>query len=281
MKTEPFIEKLEEYLQLQQWTDKWPELTVGFSTRKNGVSQNGYQSLNVGLHVGDDSCAVIENRKKIADILNFPLESWVCKDQVHDKKIVKVSKGNGGAGTVSYKDGIKGTDGIYTSDKDVLLTSCYADCVPLYFFSQKSGLIGLAHAGWKGTVKNIANEMIQTWVQKEKVDVNDIFVAIGPSIGSCCYVVDDYVKDHVTDALLSHSFAAVGEEIAMGQYTLHLKEVNHLLVLEAGVKEENIIVSSYCTSCEEDLFFSHRRDQGKTGRMMSFIGWKEGQRFEY
>lgn len=280
MKKEPFIANSEEYLQLENWIKIAPNLNAGFSTRRNGYSQNGFESLNIGLHVNDDPHHVIQNRKKIADIISSPLESWVCKEQVHDNKIVKMSKEDCGVGTLRYEDGIKGTDGIYTSDKGVLLTSCYADCVPLYFLSPKSNLIGLAHAGWKGTVKNIAKEMIHTWVQEEKADIDDILVAIGPSIGSCCYIVNDLVKNQVTDVLAS-PFSAVGRETAPEQYTLDLKEVNRLLILEAGVKEENITISSYCTSCEKEMFFSHRRDQGKTGRMMSFIGWKEGTDFEH
>ncbi len=107
--------------------------------------------MNLGLHVNDIVENVHENRRILANKLQKPLENWICSEQVHAHHVEKVGQQEKGSGVYSYEDGISKTDGIYTSNEDVLLTSCYADCVPLYFYAPSHGMIGLAHAGWKGT----------------------------------------------------------------------------------------------------------------------------------
>ncbi|RFB19140.1 peptidoglycan editing factor PgeF [Bacillus sp. HNG] len=272
MKLEPFIEDTKQVLMARAWSKYSERLIVGFSTKNGGVSEEQFESLNIGLHVHDKSNSVISNRKKLADILHFPLESWVCSEQTHKNKIAKVAKKDLSAGVFTYEEGIKDTDGLYTDEKNILLTLCFADCVPLYFFAPSKQLIGIAHAGWKGTVQDIAGEMVRAW-GIEDVSPNEIQAIIGPSIGKCCYIVDDYVMNFVKD--LDNVDSKPFEKIGDNQYRLELKELNYQLLVRAGIPPENIQVSSYCTSCENHLFFSHRRDNGKTGRMMSFIGLKE------
>ncbi len=181
---------------------------------------------------------------------------------------------HGGKGTTDYQSAIAGTDGLYTEEARLLLALCFADCVPLYFMAPKHGMIGLAHAGWKGTVKNIAGEMVRLWHECEQIPLEDIYVVIGPSIGACCYIVDDRVITRV-DRVLEGEEKLPYKQVSIGQYALDLKELNKVLLIKAGIHEEHIDVSGYCTSCADHLFFSHRRDQGKTGRMMAFIGRKE------
>ncbi|MBO9130252.1 peptidoglycan editing factor PgeF [Bacillus sp. 165] len=272
MKQEPF-QYDKSVMRLNSWEAMNPALTVGFTTKEDGSSEGDYSTLNLGLHVNDREEAVHQNRRLVASKLHFPLHTWVCSEQIHENRVVKVTQNHKGKGVFQYGDGIPGTDGIYTNEPNVLLTSCYADCVPLYFYAPSAGMIGLAHAGWKGTVKNIVNEMITKWTQQEGIAVEDIYVTIGPAIGSCCYVVDDRVIQKVEHVL--HDAHLPFHVVSEGQYQLDLKEVNRLLCRQAGIQEDHILVSSLCTSCEENLFFSHRRDKGKTGRMLSFIGLKE------
>ena len=256
------------------YLEAWKELgniTAGFTTKDGGVSTGSFHAMNLGLHVNDIAENVHENRRILANKLQKPLENWICSEQVHAHHVEKVGQQEKGSGVYSYEDGISKTDGIYTSNEDVLLTSCYADCVPLYFYAPSHGMIGLAHAGWKGTVQEIAKEMIQKW-NAEGISSDEIHVAIGPSIGSCCYVVDARVLTAAQEVV---SGAVPHQKISDGQYAINLKEINRILCVQAGIKEEHIVMSSLCTSCEEQLFFSHRRDQGKTGRMLSFIGFKE------
>ncbi|MFB8734446.1 laccase domain-containing protein [Bacillus sp. SL00103] len=125
----------------------------------------------------------------------------------------------------------------------------------------------------KETVKQIGAKMVDLWVNQEGAKTDQIQVFIGPSIGNCCYIVDDVVLNQIETASLFYKGCVF--EISQGQYKLDLKTLNKNVLLHAGMKEENIHVSSMCTSCNDQLFFSHRRDQGKTGRMMSFVGFKE------
>lgn len=255
------------------YIENWAGVTAGFTTREGGVSEYPYHSLNVGLHVQDRPEVVQENRRILSEKLTFPLESWICSVQVHDNHVQRVENEDKGKGVFQFEDGIPDTDGIYTTQENMLLTSCYADCVPLYFYAPFHHLIGLAHAGWKGTAKGIALEMVRKWGEDEQVPLTNINVAIGPSIGDCCYVVDDRVLDAIQKTMRN---PVPHKVVSAGQYAINLKEINRQLVLQAGIPDQNIAVSSFCTSCEKDLFFSHRRDGGKTGRMMSFIGFKEG-----
>ncbi|WP_110112910.1 peptidoglycan editing factor PgeF [Bacillus sp. CGMCC 1.16541] len=260
---------------LESWMKQHKGLVSGFTTKNGGVSQQSFASLNLGLHVNDHKEDVIHNRQIVSDVLKMELSQWVCAEQVHDNKVVKVTKGDCEKGVYEYKDGVPVTDGIYTDESNLLLTLCFADCVPLYFFAPSKHLIGLAHAGWQGTVKDIVGSMIGKWVNEEGVLPTDIFVTIGPSIGQCCYVVDDRVITFIHQVLGEEKSQSTYQIVSEGQYALDLKKTNELLIQKAGVPQENIMTTSYCTSCHDDLFFSHRRDKGRTGRMLSFIGFKE------
>ncbi|MCP8970233.1 peptidoglycan editing factor PgeF [Ectobacillus ponti] len=264
MKQEPFQYE-DGILRLRAWEQY--SILAGFTTREGGVSEAPFTSLNLGLHVKDEETAVHENRRRLASRLQFPLHTWICSEQVHGSKVARTGAADAGKGVYAYEDGIPGTDGIYTDEQNVLLTSCYADCVPLYFYAPSHSFIGLAHAGWKGTVQGIALEMIRKW-EAAGVQAGDIHVAIGPAIGACCYVVDDRVLDAAKQVVEEVPY----RQLSPGQYALDLKELNALICKQAGVHE--ILVSSRCTSCES-MFFSHRRDRGQTGRMLSFIGFKE------
>lgn len=268
------FQQTEKELLLLQGAHSFPQIVAGFTTKHGGVSKGAFATFNLGLHVGDDPSFVCSNRQRLADLLQFPLERWICCEQIHDVHIEKVTTGQSGKGTTDYKSAIAGTDGLYTEEAGLLLALCFADCVPLYFMAPKHGMIGLAHAGWRGTVKNIAGEMVRLWHEREHIPLEDIYVVIGPSIGACCYIVDDRVITHV-DRVLQGGPRLPYKQVSIGQYALDLKELNKVLLIKAGIHKEHIDVSKYCTSCADHLFFSHRRDQGKTGRMMAFIGRKE------
>lgn len=273
---EPFqFQHVESLLFLRPWMDLSDKLVVGFTTKNGGFGKEDYETLNLGLHVQDKPSTVVANRQTVADQLKMPLSKWVCAEQVHKNLIMKVTEADSEKGVYDYKEGIPQTDGIYTNRKELLLTLCFADCVPLYFFAPKHGMIGLAHAGWKGTVEDIGGEMIKRWTE-EGIPLNDIYAAIGPAIEGCCYIVDDRVIDLVKNVLgADNDGSPFYTVVSEGQYSLNLKEVNKHLLQKAGVQEDHLLVSDLCTSCREDVFFSHRRDGGKTGRMLSFIGYRE------
>ncbi|MDQ0860214.1 peptidoglycan editing factor PgeF [Bacillus sp. V2I10] len=271
MTQQPFQLQHETYLKSPVWEKLNEELVVGFTTKNGGISCGDFHSLNLGLHVKDKPENVVLNRRRLADELKSPLENWICADQVHDSSIYKVSQSDKGKGILDYESAIGATDGLYTQEENLMLALCYADCVPLYFYEHEKKLIGTAHAGWKGTVKDIGGKMIQTWIKDEEADVASIYAIIGPSIGPCCYVVDDYVIEKVNQ-VIRNTVAPPYHKVSEGQYSLDLKQLNKQLLIHAGVKEDRILTSSLCTSCESSMFFSHRRDSGSTGRMFSFIG---------
>jgi len=269
---EPFNRETESYYSINSWTKDNPGLVAGITTRWGGVSTEPFQSLNMGLHVGDDESSVVRNRQLLASSLMMPVESWAAAEQTHGNNIHKVGEVDKGKGSEYYHTSIKDTDGFITRDENILLTMCYADCVPLYFLDKVSGTIGLAHAGWKGTVSQIGPKMVDAYMEKG-TSMSSLEVVIGPSICKNCYVVDDYVIDKVKKTLEDENNLPYNlkEE---GQYYLDLKKLNEQLLVQTGLNAEQIHTSSYCSSCHNE-FFSYRRDGGNTGRIMSFIGWKE------
>ncbi|HET7656842.1 MAG TPA: peptidoglycan editing factor PgeF [Bacillales bacterium] len=267
MNQEPFLLEQASFLKLS--LDE--KVHAGISTRNGGVSVKPYESLNLGLHVGDVWEHVVENRRRLAHEIGFPLESWVCAEQVHGSSIHKVSLDERGCGAKEMGTAVAGTDGLYTREPGVLLSLGYADCVPLYFFARGCSIVGLAHAGWRGTTQNIAGNMIKRWVQDEKIPLEDIRVVIGPSIGPCCYEVDQQVIDALSNVLGSQA-DDVYRQSSEGHYRLDLKKSNMKLCQKEGISENHIECSSYCTGCQTDTFYSHRIEGGPTGRMMAYIG---------
>lgn len=271
--SEPFVLKKKQYFEINCWQSASPGLVAGFTTKNGGSGKAEYESLNTGFHVGDNLEDVVRNRELIADQLGFPLSCWIGAEQTHETNIEKIDAGDKGKGARDYGSGLKATDGIYTDQKGILLTLCYADCVPLYFIAPRLGYIGTAHAGWKGTVGGIGRKMIDRW-NDEGIPSSEIYAVIGPSICANCYIVDHKVITLVQN-MLEENDEKPYNLISDGQYQLNLQKLNVLIIEKAGVPRNQIEVSSLCTSCENGLFFSHRRDKGKTGRELSFIGWKE------
>ncbi|WP_423801643.1 peptidoglycan editing factor PgeF [Neobacillus sp. SAB-20_R2A] len=270
---EPFIIKNESLLTIDGWMNSTPGLVAGITTKLGGQSKGSFEALNLGFHVGDILNDVCTNRMKVSELLDFPLDSWVSAEQTHDIFLQKITKADRGRGSISYEQSFKSTDGFYTSEEGILLTLCFADCVPLFFIAPEYRMIGAAHAGWKGTVGQIAREMIKKW-EEEGIKAEKVFVAIGPSICEKCYIVDERVVNLVEN-ILEDVDRKPYNLISEGQYSLNLRELNKQILVKAGVPKENIIVTDYCSSCNNHLFFSHRKSHGKAGRMLSFIGWKE------
>ncbi len=273
MHKEPFSKSNENIYIIDEWTSSLHNLVAGITTKNEGNSLGAYSSQNMGLHVGDQIEHVIKNRTKLSNILDFPLEHWVGAEQTHGNNIKVVSEVDKGNGVTNYKESIKDTDGFITSESGILLTMCYADCVPIYYLDRSSKKIGVAHAGWKGTVSEIAVKMVQMFEHTGSL-LKDIEVVIGPSICGQCYVVDDRVVDKVKK-ILEVQTEKPYNLIKEGQYHLDLKQLNQLVLRQYGLATQQIKISELCSSCEEKVFFSHRRDKGTTGRMLSFIGLKE------
>lgn len=248
---------------------------AGFTTRQGGVSEGPFTSNNLGFHVPDSPDHVLQNRHTLASALDTSLDQWVFAEQTHRDQIVKIPKALAGSGSSGMSNWIRDTDGLYTAETDVVLALLYADCVPLFFYDPIKKLIGIAHAGWKGSVQNIAGKMIQLWHQHEQCNLEDISVVIGPAVSAAHYHVDKQVIQQVDDTLKDLSIdERPYTEVTSGQFALDLKRFNLLLLLHNGLDPRQIKISGACVFEDQDLFFSHRRDNGKTGRMAGWITLK-------
>lgn len=265
---EPFKQNDKSFLTLTNWKEIEPSLQVGFTTRQGGVSKSPFKSFNLGLHVPDDKQDVIYNRKELAEKICISVENWVSGQQIHDTNIKIINDADKGKGAFSYEESISGIDGLITNQKGILCTAFYADCVPLFFFDPESGYIGIAHAGWKGTVNGIGKEMIKR-LTEVGIDLHSLRVAVGPCIAKDAYEVDDHVVKNLTTAQKRNTTEKQDDK----HYLLDLKKLNVEILLQSGVLRHNIEVTNYCTFRDEEMFFSHRRDHGKTGRMLGFIGF--------
>lgn len=250
---------------LVEWTNV-AGLKAGFTSRGN--------DLNLGLHVGDGYDKVISNRKTIAYEVGFPLENWICTEQTHRDNILKVDSTFKGLGSDDFEKAIRDTDGLYTSEKGIMLTQFYADCTPIHFLHESTQTIGVVHAGWKGTVLGIAGKMIRTLEEAEGINPSEVKVVIGPAICPKCY--------EVGGELVTRAREAFGEKVDDILYTdaynktyFDMQKANEFYLIKAGVDLKNISKTKHCTCCEMDKFFSHRRESGKTGRMLAYIGWEE------
>lgn len=259
------------YLIFTPW-EQDEALIHGFSTRYGGVSTGHLKSLNLGFNRGDERENVLENYKRMAEALGVPFESLVISKQVHETQIAKVTKKDQGNGILKPNQW-ESMDGIYTNEKGVTLVTHYADCVPLFFYAPDYGMIGMAHAGWRGTMQEIGKKMIEIWNKEEGIPAEAIEVAIGPSIGPCHFEVDDDVASVFKQHFGESSFIHELEESTKTR--IDLWECNKQSLIKAGILEEKIIVSQICTCCYNQIFFSHRQSQGKRGTLGAFMCLKE------
>ncbi|TMN23505.1 peptidoglycan editing factor PgeF [Lentibacillus cibarius] len=267
--TEPFQPLTESILTLNKWQAMSPGLKAGFTTRKEGVSADPFHSLNLGLHVSDSKRDVLTNRKKLGESIGFPLSTWVSGEQTHSTNVHTVTIEDKGKGATAYEHSLACTDGLITNVNGLLCTAFFADCVPIFFLDPVSRYIGIAHAGWKGTVNGIGENMIEAF-KVVGTNTENLYVTIGPSISGEFYEVDEHVIRYIPRDF--HKKVVTPK--ANGRFLLDLKQLNSEILLHHGVLRRNIDMTDYCTFRDESLFFSHRRDNGKTGRMLGYIGFE-------
>lgn len=240
-------------------------VTHGFSARVGGISPEPYASLNLGLGTEDDPSNVIANRRKYASAVGVDAERVIVPQQSHGKRVVRVGMSEAGQGALSYASGIPGTDALITNEPGVTLALHFADCVCVFLLDPIRRAIGVAHAGWRGTVAGVVTEVLAAMSREFGTQAEKVVAAIGPAIGRHCYDVNADVAVAFFKAF-PHDERVMRFYSLVGKWQVDLKTANRILLLNAGVKQENIAVSEDCTCCKIEDFFSHRRD-GKTGRM--------------
>lgn len=249
-------------------------IVAGFSLRRGGTSTGPFSSLNMGLHVKDESGCVVKNRRILSGQIGFPLNSWVCAEQVHGTNIARATAEMAGAGADSMETVVRNVDGLFTTETDLLLSLCFADCVPIYFYCLKPVAVGIFHAGWRGSVGLGAGKMVDRLSRELQIEPEAISAVIGPAIGAQDYEVDQKVFDKVR-CLDPAIWSAAVHPHGSGHYLLDLQELNRAVLIHSGIPEKQVFVTKYTTYAFPDLFYSFRRDHGVTGRMMGFIGIKD------
>lgn len=261
-----------QYIYLPAWEQH--DVTAVFTTRKGGLSEKPFDTLNLGLHVGDQPEKVIDNRCRVAAGLGISLEDMVCAEQVHGTRVALVTSSDRGKGSRRLDDCIPGCDAMISNTPGVYLTAFFADCLPVYFFDPVHRAVGLAHAGWKGTVGGIARSTLEAMQKYFQTRPEDVLVFIGPGIGPECYPVDE---ERYQQVLRTFTF---GRELFYSNkrnkgYHWDLRMTNRLILLEMGVQPSNLLTCELCTSCYPEHFFSYRRSGGMTGRMAAVLGIRE------
>ena len=259
----PFIEKDGlRYFSFSSFpTDRVDQAVI---SRKGGVSPEPWHSLNVGGTVGDERSRVVENRLRSFQVVGRNPQSMFDVWQVHSADVVTANSPH------NFSPPEFKADAIITDNPDVTLFMRFADCTPVFLFDPVNNSIGIAHAGWMGTVKKMASATVKAMTANYGTRPADLIAGIGPSIGP-----DHYEVGLDVVAKVQQAFQNDAEELIIhrnGKIFFDLWEANWLDLHQAGV--EKIENSGQCTACHIDDWFSHRGEKGKTGRFGAIIGLK-------
>jgi len=256
-----------------EW-EKYKEITHFVTTRHGGVSEEPYLSLNIGFGTEDSHELVLKNRQLMAQSVGIPLESFVMLNQVHGVSVAVATYEMKGLGALDRESAIHATDAIISNQPGICLFIMAADCVPLLFYDPIKKAIGAAHAGWRGTVNQMAAATVQKMHDVFDCNYENIRVVIGPSIGPCCYHVGGEVIDHIL-----RSFGTTDELISFenndSSAYFNLWRANQLQLMNMGILTENIAIAELCTCCNHIDFYSSRFSKGITGRFGAGIMLKD------
>jgi YfiH family protein len=240
-----------------------PEITQlewirhGFLSRKGGRSLPPYDTLNLSENNGDRDEHVSGNKTLVAKTFGFDLNRLILLHQVHQAQILLL-KGP----ALSLPSPLE-YDAQMTNASNVFLGILTADCVPIFVADQKKKAIAAIHAGRQGTALHITTKVLQKMKKEFGSLPEDLLIALGPSIGFCCYEIDEKV--------FSPEWEPFSIPVGDGKWMVDLVRINIAQIEKEGIKEEQIFWIDLCTSCHRDLVFSNRKE-GKTGRQLSFIG---------
>ncbi len=243
-----------------------------FSTRHGGVSKGECSSMNLSFNRGDNRENVLKNYEILCSAVDIDPKNLVLTKQTHTNNVLTVGKEHIGTGVTlpEFSD----IDGLVTNVPCVALVTQYADCTPLLFCDPVKKVIATSHAGWRGTVKLIGKVTVEKMVNEFGCNPKDIIVGIGPCIKECCYEVDEPVAEEFRNI----SFLNLNRILfpkKNGRYMLDLVEANRQILINSGIKEENIDASDICTCCNCEDLHSHRATKGKRGNLAAIIELKK------
>jgi YfiH family protein len=279
------------YLQFGQYA-RFPELVHGIFTRVGGYSAPPYQSLNTSgsLKGGDDLTHVIQNRQRILQALDLQDTPCATLWNVHGADVAVFERSapwRTDWAHRSYYDVpwgaayIRKADALLTQERGVALALSFGDCTPIALYDPVRQAIGIAHGGWRGTARGVVLAALEAMRERFGSHPQDIYAGLGPTIGPCCYEVSEQVRDlfmgkaQFDDMPTRAHYRALVRESAVfstmqfperTSLRLDLETTTRHQLLLAGIEPEHIETAALCTSCHKDRFFSHRAEQGKTGR---------------
>lgn len=223
------------------------------TTRECGVSSGPYRSLNLGLHVGDDPDAVVENRRRAATALDAEVEDLVFASQAHGVRATVVGARDAGRGAHNSEDAIAGSDALVTAEPGPVLVTLVADCSPILLVDPEARVLSTVHAGWRGalagTVRAAMDAMTTLGARAER-----LVACIGPTVSGATYVVGDEVGDAARDAFRQDAGEVLSEQA--GRWRFDVAGANRLQLRAAGVAQSNISMSPFVTG--DGPFFSDR-----------------------
>jgi polyphenol oxidase len=230
-------------------------------TRFGGISNAPFDSLNIGGNLGDLDENIIENKKLIFNVLDIPFETQFDVWQVHGVNIVIPEKPREPLGKYIQ------ADGIVTNERNYTMVMRFADCVPILLYDPINHVGSTVHAGWQGTVKNTVSYAIQKMIDVFDVKAPNIVAGIGPSIGPDHYIVGDNVIKAVKERFPNDWQKMI--ELKKGNAYFNLWKANVQNLNECGV--EQIEIAEMCTACNTNEWYSHREENGKTGRFAAVL----------
>jgi polyphenol oxidase len=236
---------------------QFPELIAVESTRHGGISKSPYTSLNLGLFTEDKSENVQENRTRFFESLGIKASRIAHSYQIHRDKILKVTR------CKAYE----GYDALVTSNKNSFMSVTVADCVPVLVYDTKNQAVAAIHAGWKGTVADITAKTIQMMQVEFNTNPADCYAYVGTCIDESSFEVGEKVAE-----LFAYDFKTLVKNGRKVKFFVDLKKANAAQLMKCGIPENQIEISSFSTVLDNQDYFSHRKEKGKTGRMMALIG---------
>lgn len=250
--------------------EPYVKVTNVVTTRRGGSSRPPYDTLNLGLHVGDETDTVLENRAIVAQILGFEPEALTVAEQVHGSTVAVVHERDQGKGAVVEDDAVGETDALVTNEPGLPLGILTADCVAVSLYDPAKHAMGIAHAGWKGTLARIVERTVKTMSEAFGTDPAGIVAGLSPSVGPCHYPVGR----EVAGAFTGEFGDDVGQflvEDPEGSWRLDLCGANAHQLRGVGVPGDRIETSGLCTACTPALFYSYRREGVHTGRIAGIM----------
>lgn len=241
-----------------------------FSTRYGGISAGDLSSMNLGFAREKDPETVRENYRLLGEAVGFNEQQTIWTSQTHTTNVRRVTKAETGCGLFRerpYQD----VDGLITNESGCVLVCFMADCVPVLLADPKKHAVGCIHSGWRGTVHNIENSVIEELHKAYDSDPSDLYAAIGPSICSDCYEVGEEVMQAFAQAYPEKYHSQLFRPGRESHFQLDLWSAVRINLIEAGVPAGHIGVTDICTRCNSNHLYSHRAHGLARGSLAGLI----------